>query len=187
MAPGAIARRPFSPSRGESGAKRLPQPQVPPGATPACWGCGKGTKAVPTASLGRRRPRDSSCIRNWAHFSEPRSSEALPPRMSDAKAPIEEPTGASMPPSVTGALASVPKRSSALRLRADDTNASLSLLRDSHAYVAGPFRAPVVGLERPSTLRVRPGPDYVGRAPGALPTPHSGGSSWHAMCQMSTD
>ena len=44
-----------------------------------------------------------------------------------------------------------------------------------NAYIAGPFRAPVTGLERPVTLRHRPGADYVDWAPGAQSTPHSEG------------
>ena len=67
------------------------------------------------------------------------------------------------------------QRGAALQGCADESNASLSLLRDSHAYVAGPFRAPVVGLERPTTLRHRLGADYVTGAPGAPVTPHREG------------
>ena len=78
----------------------------------------------------------------------------------------------------------------------------LSLLR-TPCIRAGPFRAPVLGLERPSTRRHRPGADYVGRAPGARATPHTGGRArgryvpglltiaggraGHAMCPASTD
>ena len=55
----------------------MPQPQRAPGAKAACCLCGKALKAVSIASLGRRRPRDSLCIRSWAHFSVPRSSPCL--------------------------------------------------------------------------------------------------------------
>ena len=49
--------------------------------------------------------------------------------MSDGKGPIGKPMGPSMAPSAPGPLTSVLKRSSALRLRADESNSVPELAR----------------------------------------------------------
>ena len=111
----------------------------------------------------------------------PRFPEALPPgtRTQEIHTPAK-PNGPSMARSATRGSPS--ERKEVRPLRAAPTNptrpGTCSRTPGIRSWDGSLLPAPVPGLERPGTLSCRPGSDYVGRAPGALPTPHNGGRHW---------
>ena len=165
-----------------------PRPQLAKEQPPACWGlweARQGRSTQRTRALRARVLLHAYVL--GGSLLPPRSWEALPPRTRTqvGHTPARA-WGLLCPRARPVANQESAKRwwPPGHRRRIQQRPGACSWT--PHAYVAGPFRAPVLGLERPRTRRHRIGADYVTRAPGALVTPHSWRSTRHAMCLVST-
>ena len=124
-------------------SRRSPQEQ-----SPLAGFVGRGPRRSPQRPWAADGPGTPSCIHSWAHFSGPRSEEAMPPRMSAAQAPHRR--------AEPGFYARVGERGLGKRPQEGwppghrrRIQRRPELCSGLRANVAGPFRAPVMGLERP--------------------------------------
>ena len=148
-----------------------------PRSNPACWVVGGQASPISTAQTGPAGPSAPHAYVLGPELAQgPGSWEPVAPRNTNEGGPhIGKGHGAFYGPVADPWASERAQRGGGLQATADDTNASMSFAHGLRAYVAGPFRAPVPGLERPGTLRLRQGADYVTWAPGAQVTPHREG------------
>ena len=139
---------------------------------------GRQARPIPTAHLGLGRPRCSyAYVAGWQLVAAP----VLGGCASQDTNAVDTHTGkgprAFYGPGADPCVHKRAQRGAVPKDRADEPNSVQELAPGLLSCIRSwaPSGAPVVGLERPTTLRCRIGTDYVTRAPGARVTPHREG------------